>query len=996
MNEQKSYSCTMGVENKENRPFEADNGTVKTPLKQKTTSNWLLTEIQPAASGHLTTPPKPTEFSAGEPWTPTANLKMLISAASPEIRNREQEKKLPDSKNERLEDCLSGDEYERSQPSRKDKSLGLLCQKFLARYPSYPNTSRNNQICLDEVAEELNVERRRIYDIMNVLESLHMVSRLAKNKYSWHGRHNLKETLWTLKKVAEKNRYAHQIELIKKRESDQDSEEGNQKIDLVVKHTRPNDHTDVCFVELPGMEFRGASANSHKDKSLRVMSQKFVMLFLVSTSQIVSLEIAAKMLIGEDPVDYLDKSKFKTKIRRLYDIANVLSSLELIKKVHLTEDKGRKPAFKWIGPAVFSDTQGTQPVPTPSVAVSSHAVEEKPSREHCSKNLFPTGSKKGFTRHPSLIKAAKATQSGWRKIRSAPSSPIKKNTSQLLPMIPNKMAQLAAICKQQLDEHSRYVSSPPESNVKPKPFLLPSQLRSRPLLPSSASPAVLPSIHSNVSYALFLPSSQTGIVTAYNPHCSVQPVPCANVIGMKCPSLQSVPAKMLTGDNDCSFEEGSPYATNQNLLMATEQEGRKDDSTSKKCCKRCKALLEDSPVKKCKSEGVECQNVLMGESVRNKEYQSSVPLHQDQEILAPSVMKQSQIENASQHLECQHKQKTQRSLLECEKATSQEMSAAFPHTIQKTWFPSGYLIPLPHCANLSDCTHSNHGKAEMKTGKKSFSSPIPGGIPMMSDFTAVNLPALHVTPLSLLLPPSSVAAVSPVNGTAVALAHTNSVQAQSTSVMNVTLQHVRLIPTSIQTSTEQVLGSVPVYQETEHVTSAPKSVFLKQGRLLQNISPKYNQELKGKSALDTPLQQTAVPVAPSDSEKGDKNLCQSSHESAIKYGFCSSPCKSDELEQEALKKSMIKMDIPLIGQLIRGTDKGHINYLSLTSNCELIGADNEGRSQELRTTRQIIMYHAKAKLAVDQSRKYDSGAPKKHCERSRSLHHSSGMKKRLC
>lgn len=37
------------------------------------------------------------------------------------------------------------------------------------------------------------------------------------------------------------------------------------------------------------------------------------MLFLVSTPQIVSLEIAAKILIGEDHVEDLDKSKFKSK-----------------------------------------------------------------------------------------------------------------------------------------------------------------------------------------------------------------------------------------------------------------------------------------------------------------------------------------------------------------------------------------------------------------------------------------------------------------------------------------------------------------------------------------------------------------------------------------------------------------------------------------------------------------------------------------------------------
>ena len=52
--------------------------------------------------------------------------------------------------------------------------------------------------------------------------------------------------------------------------------------------------------------------NSRKDKSLRVMSQKFVMLFLVSQPRVVSLEVAGRILIGEDQVADQDKSKFKS------------------------------------------------------------------------------------------------------------------------------------------------------------------------------------------------------------------------------------------------------------------------------------------------------------------------------------------------------------------------------------------------------------------------------------------------------------------------------------------------------------------------------------------------------------------------------------------------------------------------------------------------------------------------------------------------------------
>ena len=43
----------------------------------------------------------------------------------------------------------------------------------------------------------------------------------------------------------------------------------------------------------------------------------------------------------------MDEQRLKTKIRRLYDIANVLQSIGLIHKTQKSEC--RKPAFSWIG-----------------------------------------------------------------------------------------------------------------------------------------------------------------------------------------------------------------------------------------------------------------------------------------------------------------------------------------------------------------------------------------------------------------------------------------------------------------------------------------------------------------------------------------------------------------------------------------------------------------------------------------------------------------------
>ncbi|XP_048449018.1 transcription factor E2F8-like, partial [Rhincodon typus] len=252
------------INQRENIFLEPHKKATKTPLKQQlSTSHSVLGAIKPDL-GAMTTPTKLQESPVGEPWTPTANLKMLISAASPEIRSREKKKQelfvdddLTSETNENLQDQLSGEEFEKFHPSRKEKSLGLLCYRFLARYPDYPNPALNNDICLDEVAAELNVERRRIYDIVNVLESLHMVSRLAKNRYLWHGRHNLAHTLGTLKNVGEDQKYAEQMLHIKKK--------GFELHENYIKEPlREQNSTNVSevkskemyFVELPGMEFR--------------------------------------------------------------------------------------------------------------------------------------------------------------------------------------------------------------------------------------------------------------------------------------------------------------------------------------------------------------------------------------------------------------------------------------------------------------------------------------------------------------------------------------------------------------------------------------------------------------------------------------------------------------------------------------------------------------------------------------------------------------------
>ncbi|XP_020143558.1 transcription factor E2F7 [Microcebus murinus] len=394
------------------------------------------------------TPVKPVDRQQTEPWTPTANLKMLISAASPDIRDREKKKGLfrrIENKDNAFTDSIqlvvvgdsAVDEFEKQRPSRKQKSLGLLCQKFLARYPSYPLSTEKTTISLDEVAVSLGVERRRIYDIINVLESLHVVSRVAKNQYGWHGRHSLPKTLRNLQRLGEEQKYEEQMAYLQQKELDlMDYKFGERK-----KDGYPESQ-DAQLLDFSEPDYPSSSANSRKDKSLRIMSQKFVMLFLVSKTKIVTLDVAAKILI-EESQDTPDHSKFKTKVRRLYDIANVLTSLALIKKVHVTEERGRKPAFKWIGPVDFSSSDEEL------VDVSASVLPELKRETY---GEIQVCAKQKLTRHASF-NTVQASERIQRKVNSEPSSPYREEQGSGGYSL--EIGSLAAVYRQKIEDNSQ-------------------------------------------------------------------------------------------------------------------------------------------------------------------------------------------------------------------------------------------------------------------------------------------------------------------------------------------------------------------------------------------------------------------------------------------------------------------------------------------------------------------------------------------------------------
>ena len=234
--------------------------------------------------------------------------------------------------------------------NRKEKALGLLCLRFVQEFEKRGNS--NGDVFLDEAGNKLGVERRRIYDIVNILEALDIVSRKAKNLYTWHGIDTLPKTIATFEK---------------RFKSDWN------KLSV-------NDKKKIFIGSRPISKYKTLRENgSSREKSLAVLTQQFILLFLqdltvaeelmkkkkISKSAgndsgsssskqnnsniasyaalVTSLDSAAGRL-RRGPEDH---SQMKTKVRRLYDIANVLCTLDIIHKVQLMSK--RKPVFAWKG-----------------------------------------------------------------------------------------------------------------------------------------------------------------------------------------------------------------------------------------------------------------------------------------------------------------------------------------------------------------------------------------------------------------------------------------------------------------------------------------------------------------------------------------------------------------------------------------------------------------------------------------------------------------------
>ncbi len=179
--------------------------------------------------------------------------------------------------------------------SRKSKSLGLLAVRFV----DWCRDIDDGTISLDAASKTLVVVRRRIYDVVNVLQSIGIVARQGKNTYTWHGAAGMRRTL----------------------------------ADIRAGLAAADD---------------GEDKGTKRGESLGALSRKFVQLFLESDENtVLSLESAAAGMQKREGSSTPDRAQgaAKTKVRRLYDVANIFAALGIIVKKRVPG--ARKPGFLW-------------------------------------------------------------------------------------------------------------------------------------------------------------------------------------------------------------------------------------------------------------------------------------------------------------------------------------------------------------------------------------------------------------------------------------------------------------------------------------------------------------------------------------------------------------------------------------------------------------------------------------------------------------------------
>lgn len=132
------------------------------------------------------------KLAAKEPSTRN-QVKRKLNLESPVSKNNDiktEEFKTPKAKRGKgavtpssLSSCSPLSSRSPCEKTRYDTSLGLLTKKFVTLLKTAPN----GVVDLNEASSQLSVQKRRIYDITNVLEGIGLIEKKSKNNIQWRG-----------------------------------------------------------------------------------------------------------------------------------------------------------------------------------------------------------------------------------------------------------------------------------------------------------------------------------------------------------------------------------------------------------------------------------------------------------------------------------------------------------------------------------------------------------------------------------------------------------------------------------------------------------------------------------------------------------------------------------------------------------------------------------------------------------------------------------------
>ena len=137
------------------------------------------------------------------------------------------------------------DEASGSKPAnRYDSSLGLLTKKFVSLLRDADSQSPASSLDLNLAARELGVQKRRIYDITNVLEGIGLIEKKGKNVIRWKGETQYGGLLELKAEMAELERETAELDTQESMLDDYIS-----RMNLMIQQlvTAPQ-HPHLCFV----------------------------------------------------------------------------------------------------------------------------------------------------------------------------------------------------------------------------------------------------------------------------------------------------------------------------------------------------------------------------------------------------------------------------------------------------------------------------------------------------------------------------------------------------------------------------------------------------------------------------------------------------------------------------------------------------------------------------------------------------------------------------